>query len=370
MSKLHQLHELGQSTWLNYMRRAYIQSGGLREHLADGIQGVTANAAVFEETISNHDDYDEQIRKELMAGIPTTRIQEALMVDDVQRAADLLHPIYESSDGLDGFASIELDPSLTDEQVCAVATARRLLTGIDRGNVMVEMPATRQGIAALETLTADGVSLNITHIFSITVFERVAQAYIAGLETYFETHSVWRTAPTAVASFSLAPIDRAVDKKLAGMNRPDLMGKSGIAMARLLYARFQEIFSGPRWQRLLARGARALRPKWTRITPYDTRYPDTYYTDALIGPDTVLTFTPSTFDAFLDHGLVGLTVNEDLACAAVDLLQIEKLGLDLEALMEEVQRAHLDASDKQYQSLIQSVIRRLYVDAPHGGIVV
>jgi len=370
MTKLHQLHELGQSTWLNYMRRTFIQSGGFRECLADGIQGVTANAAVFEETISNYNDYDKQIHSEVMAGTPTTRIQEALMVDDVQRAADLLHPIYESSDGLDGFASIELDPSLTDEQVCAVATARRLLAGIDRGNVMVEVPATRQGIAALETLTADGVSLNITHIFSISVFERVAQAYITGLETYFETHSVWRTAPTAVASFSLASIDRAVDEKLAAMNRPSLMGKTGIAMGRRLYARFQAIFSGPRWQRLAARGARVLRPKWTRITPYDARYADTYYADALIGPQTVLTFTPPVLDAFLDHGSVALTAAEDLAGATVHLLQIEKLGLDLEALMEEVQQAHLDASDKQYQSLIQSVIRRLYVDTPRGGIVV
>jgi transaldolase len=370
MNKLQQLHELGQSTWLNYMRRAFIQSGGLREWLAVGIQGVTANAAVFEETISNYDDYDKQIRSEVLAGTPTTRIQEALMVDDVQRAADLLHPIYESSDGLDGFASIELDPSLTGEQVCAVATARRLLTGIDRGNVMVEMPATRQGIAALQTLTADGVSLNITHVFSISVFERAAQAYIAGLETYFETHSSWRTAPTAVASFSLAAIDRVVDEKLAARDRPDLMGKTGIAMARMLYTRFEEIFSGPRWQRLAARGARVLRPKWTRITPYDARYADTLYADALIGPHTVLTFTPAMLDAFLDHGSVGLTVNEDRAGAAVHLQQIEKLGLDLEALMEEVQQAHLDASDKQYQSLIQNVIRRLYVDAPRDAIAV
>ena len=368
MTKLHELHELGQSTWLNYMRRAFIQSGGLRERLADGIQGVTANAAVFEETISNYDDYDKQIREEVMAGTPTTRIQEALMVDDVQRAADLLHPIYESSEGLDGFASIELDPSLTDEQVCAVATARRLLTRIDRGNVMVEMPATRQGIAAMETLTADGVSLNITHIFSISVFERVAQAYIAGLETYFETRSVWRTAPTAVASFSLAPIDSAVDERLVAMNRSDLMGKTSIAMGKRLYARFQAIFSGPRWQQLASRGARVLRPKWTRITPYDSRYPVTLYADALIGPHTVLTFTPPALDAFLEHGSIAPTVGQDLAGATLHLLEIQKLGLDLEMLVEEVQQTHLDASDKRYQALIQGVIRRLYEETPRGGI--
>ena len=368
MTKLHQLHELGQSTWLNYMRRAFIQSGGLRERIADGIQGVTANAAVFEETISNYDDYDDHIRREVRAGTPTTRIQEALMVDDVQRAADLLHPIYESSDGLDGFASLELDPTLTDDTVCAVATARRMLASIDRGNVMVEVPATRQGINAFETLTADGVSINLTHIFSISVFERAAQAYIAGLETYFESHSVWRTAPTAVASISLAPIDRAVDEKLAAMDKPDLLGKTGIAMAHGLYARFQYIFSGPRWQRLADRGARVLRPKWTRIKPFDVRYSDTFYVNELIGPHTVITFTPQTLDAFLDHGSIAPTVGENLVDAMVHLLEVEKLGVDLETLMEEVQQVHLDASDKQYQSLIQSVIRKLYVELPEDGV--
>jgi transaldolase/glucose-6-phosphate isomerase len=367
MTKLHQLHELGQSTWLNYMRRAFIQSGGLRERIADGIQGVTANAVVFEETISNYDDYDDHIRREVRAGTPLTRIQEALMIDDVQRAADFLHPIYESSDGLDGFASLELDPTLTDETVCAVATARRMLARIDRGNVMVEVPATRHGINAFETLTADGVSINLTHIFSVSVFERAAQAYIAGLETYFESHSVWRTAPTAVASFSLAPIDGAVDEKLAAMDRPDLMGKAGIAMAHRLYARFQQIFSGPRWQRLSDHGARVLRPKWTRIKPFDARYDDTFYANELIGPHTVITFTPPTLDAFLDHGSTAQTVGENLVDTMVNLLEIEKLGIDLETLMEEVQQAHLDASDKQYQSLIQSVIRKLYVELPGGG---
>ncbi len=368
MTKLHQLHELGQSTWLNYMRRSFIQTGGLRDCIAEGIEGVTANAAVFENTISYHHDYDDQIQRELRAGTPPTRIQEALMVDDVQRAADLLHPIFESSDGLNGFASLELDPTLTEETVCAVATARRMLARIDRGNVMVEVPATRQGIAAFEMLTADGVSVNITHIFSVTLFERAAQAYIAGLETFFETHSVWRLTPTAVASFSLAPIDRAVDEKLAARGRPELLGKTGIAMARRLYARFQYIFSGPRWQRLADRGARVLRPKWTRIKPFDPRFPENLYAQALIGPQTILTFNLSTLEAFLADGTIAPAGVEDLADAMSHLLEVEKLGIDLEALMEEVQQAHLIASDRQYQSLIQSVIRKLYVEAPWNGV--
>lgn len=364
MTKLHQLHEFGQSTWLNYMRRAFIQSGSLRGCIADGIQGVTANAAVFEETISNHNDYDSDIQREVRAGTPLTRIQDALMVDDVQRAADILHPIYENSDALDGFASLELDPTYTDETVCTVATARRILARIDRGNVMVEVPATRQGINAFEILTADGVSTNLTHIFSIAVFERAAQAYITALETYFETHSVWRFAPTSVASISLAPLDGAVDEKLLALNRSDLAGKTGTAMARLLYARFLEIFSGPRWWRLAAKGARVLRPKWARVKPVDVSLPDTYYVDALIAPQTVVTFTPPLLDAFLDHGSEDLTIYDEIPSAAAHMAEIEDLGLDLEEIMEDLQKDHLAASDRQYHSLIQSVIRKLYVELP------
>ncbi len=364
MTKVHQLHALGQSAWLNYMRRSFIQSGGLRDCLADGIQGVTANAAIFQETISKQDDYDQDIHKEVRAGTPTTRIHEALMVDDVQRAADLLHPIYETSEGVDGFASLELDPAITAETTYTVATARRLLTKIDRGNAMVEIPASRAGVSAIKALTVDGVSINATHIFSISVFERVAQAYIAGLETYFDTHSVWRTAPTAVASFSVGVLDAAVDKDLTVHEHPELCGKTGIAMARVLYARFQEIFSGPRWERLASRGAKTLRPKWTRILPYSDIYPDTLYVDQLIGAQTVITFTPETLGAFLDHGTVAYTIDKDLGQALGHLGALAKIGIDLEAITEELQRSHIDASDKQYQALIQSVIRKLYAEAP------
>ena len=179
---------------------------------------------------------------------------------------------------------------------------------------------------------------------------------------------MWRTAPTAVASISLAAVDDLFDEKLVALNRPDLTGKTAIAMARLLYARFREIFDGPRWQRLAARGARVLRPKWTRIKPFDESRSDTFYADALIGSQTVITFSPPVLDAFLDHGTVALTIHEDLTAAAAHLAEIENLGLDLEELMEGLQLKHLAASDRQYQSLIQSVIRRLYVEVPRGGI--
>lgn len=364
MTKLHDLHNVGQSPWLNYMRRAFIISGGLRESIEQGILGITANAAVFEDTIRNDTDYDKDIRAQIMAGTPTTRIHETLMADDVQRAADLLHSIFEKTEGLDGVASLEIDPALAEDSVGTVATVRRLLTRVDRGNAMVEIPATLAGSEAIRALTADGININATHIFSVSVFERVAQAYISGLETYFRTHSVWRTAPTSVASFSISPIDRTVDEQLDALGRPDLEGKTAVAMARILYARFRDIFSGPRWQALAARGARPLRPKWTRLEASAEQRSATVYIDSLIGLDTVITFTPATLDLFLEKGLVARTLESRSDAAENHLSIIAGLGIDLEKQFEELQRAHLEAADKQYQTLIASVIQKLVTEAP------
>jgi len=360
MSKLDQLHELGQSTWLNYMRRAFIRSGELRHCVADGIQGITANAAVFQATIAQHEDYDQAIHEEVLSGTPYGRIHTALMVDDVQRAADILHPIFEESDGLDGFASLELDPALAHNAVDTVATAVHLLARIDRVNAMVEVPATLAGCTAVRSLTADGVSTNATHIFSVATYERVAQAYISGLELYFNRHSVWRIAPTAVASFSVSAVDAAVDPVLGARSLVDWQNQTGIALARLLYARFEQIFSGPRWEKLARKGARPLRPKWTRTRPYNASQPPIFYTEALIGPHTVMTFAPDTLDAFQAHGQVALTLAPRLANALAHLNRLDEIGLDLEGAMETLQTEHLAASVKQYEALVKSVQDKLY----------
>lgn len=364
MNKLHELRKIGQSPWLNYMRRAFIVSGGLREAIDQGILGITANAAVFEDTICNDTDYDRDIRVQIMAGTPTTRIHESLMADDVQRAADLLHPIFEETEGLDGVASLEIDPALADDPVGTVATVRRLLTRVDRGNAMVEVPATLAGAEAVRALTVDGININATHIFSVSAFERIAQAYITGLETYFKTHSVWRTAPTSVASFSISPIDVAVDEILKEIGRPEYKRKTAIAMARLLYVRYRAIFSGPRWEALAARGARPLRPKWTRLRIVDEDRSPTDYLDSLIGPDTVVTFTPATLDLFLEQGRVATTLERESEAAQNHLELIARLGIDLEAVTQDLQRAHLEAADSQYQALIASVIQKLVTEAP------
>ena len=359
MSKLHELNRMGQSPWLNYMRRSFIESGELRQRMNDGICGITANATIFQRALMASNDYDEMLQARLAAGIPTRRIHEALMVDDVQRTADMLHPIFESSDGLDGVASLELDPVLANDSVNTVATARHVIALLDRGNVMVEIPSTTAGITAIKVLTGDGVSVNATHIFDIETYERIAQAYIDGLEEYYESHNVWRIWPTAVASFSLSPIDNAVDIALLECGHPELLGKTAVAMARVLYGRFREIFSGPRWEQLARRGARVLRPKWTRTTPRSFCYDDTFYIDALIGPDTVTTFSPVTLNAFLNHGTVSDTLSKGDDAAHAHLNKLAQIGIDLNAITTRLQKQHLIiASDQCFQALTASVSRR------------
>ena len=358
MSKLHDLHKMGQSTWLNYMRRDYITAGALRQAIADGIQGVTANAAVFAQTITQHHDYDQAIGQQMAEGTPYRAIHERLMVDDARRAADLLHLVYQESNSWDGYVSLEMNPALAQDAKEMVATAKHLLHGIDRANAMVEIPATLSGCEAIQTLIADCESLNITHIFTVTDFERAAQAYIAGLEHLLATQSTWRILPTAVASFSVGAIDNAIDPILRKKDRPDLCGKTAVALAKLLYQRYRQIFKGPRWDQLVRYNARPLRPKWTRTTPADPTLALTHYTNALIGSETITTFSLETLAAFIKNGRPAPTLTLDIGGAEAHLDALAKAGVDLDAIVHHLQAQYLAAGEEQYQTLIEAVTRR------------
>jgi transaldolase/glucose-6-phosphate isomerase len=358
MAGLNELHDLGQSTWLNYLRNSFIRSGELADRVRLGVQGVTANAQVYERAIAGSGDYDAAIRRAMAEGKPARSIHEALLADDIQRAADVLHPVFEASNRRDGFVSFELDPARLGDVTNAVAEVRHVSHHVDRHNVMVEIPATPAGIDTIRALIADGVSINATHLSSVNTYERIAAAYIEGLGEYITSHSVWRTTPTAVASFSLSPIDDAVDAWLVEHGRPDLRGKTAIAMAKVLYARFRKLFSGPTWDKLAAKNARPLRPKWTRTTPRDFLYDETYYVNELIGPDTVVTFSPPTLNAFLNRGRAAETLNQGLDAAQAHLAELVSLGLDVEALVTGMQQKRLNDSDRRFQALVGAVIQK------------
>ncbi|MBE2222273.1 MAG: transaldolase, partial [Anaerolineae bacterium] len=334
MNKLQQLHELGQSTWLNTLNRPFIQSGELRTRIADGIQGFTANAANFDSILTTTTAYDKAIWEQVRAGMPAPRIHNELIVQDLQIAADSMHDVYQQSDGLEGYVCLELNPALMHDAVNTVAEVTHLETVINRPNAMVEVPATPAGIDAVKHLTKDGVSVNLTHVFSVAVYEQAAQAYLEGLEIFLDTHSVWRFVPVSVVSFSLSPIDEAVDPLLLEKGKTKLLGKTAVSLAKLLYNNSKHIFSGSDWEKLAKQGGCILRPKWSRTTPRGTAYPKRYYLEALIGSDTVTTFSNETLPDFMAHGSIAPSLTTRVDEAQEHMRQLNLLGIDIDAIAQ------------------------------------
>ncbi|MCA9968935.1 MAG: bifunctional transaldolase/phosoglucose isomerase [Anaerolineales bacterium] len=355
MTAIQSITQQGQSVWFNYLRRAFLESGELGNLIEAGISGITSTPGLFAHAITHSADYDEVLTRLLRQGKPIQEIYEALVTDDMQRAADCLKPVHEATDGLDGYVSVELNPALANDAVATVAAARHLLRVVDRGNVMVEVPATPAGIAALRQLTADGISVNLTHLFSLAVYKQAIAAYVAGLEEFFATHSVWRMAPSSVASLSLSRIDRIVDARLVRLGKARLQGKTAVSLAKIAYTHATLLFQGDRWHALSRHGARPLRLKWTRTTPRDFAYADTHYVEALIGSHTITTLSPATLNAFRDHGVAAPTLTQDLAAAREHLDTLERLGIDLEAIAARLQQESLADFRDQFQTLVRSV---------------
>ena len=358
MAHLDDLYHLGQSTWLNYLRRAFIESGELKQAVGEGVAGITSTPLIFEKAITSSDDYDQAIRELVAQGEPVRTIYKTLVANDIQIAADVLRSVFEMSDGIEGYVTLELNPSLAHDTVGTVAEARHVLHEVNRSNAMIEIPATEAGIAAIESLIRDGINVNATHIFSLETYEKVAQAYLRGIEMHIHSHSVWRQNPVSVASFSLSPIDMAVDELLDEYQRSDLKKQAAIAIARKAYQSFLEIFSGSSWQRLARRGAAVQRLKWTRTTPLSYDYPRTHYIDALAGPQTIVTMSPAILSAYRNHGRPQARLTEDVDGAAALIQELQSLGIDLERVGQNLQNKSLKAFDVYFQSLINSVIAK------------
>ncbi len=354
MSKLHELFQLGQSVWYDNISRALLDSGEMQTLINDGIVGVTSNPSIFEKAIAKSSDYDDAIRELALAGKSTTEIYEALALEDIGETADLLKPVYDKTGGVDGYISLEVSPTLARDTEGTIAEARRLFAALSRPNIMIKVPATPEGIPAIETLISEGININVTLIFSLSSYEDVMNAYLTGLEKRLAAGQPIDHI-SSVASFFVSRVDTAVDNALDAKGNQALQGKIAVANAKIAYARFQQVFSGTRWQALVDNGARVQRPLWASTSTKNPAYPDTLYVDTLIGPDTVNTMPPATVDAFKDHGTAAVTLTEGVEDAAGQIEALAQAGVDLDAVTDQLQNDGVDAFAKSFHALMDSV---------------
>lgn len=365
-SRLHQVSQLGQSIWYDNIQRRLITSGDLQRLIdEDAIVGVTSNPTIFEKAIDGSADYDDQLKELVSQGITDPKqIFDALSIHDIQAAADLFRPIYDQTNGGDGYISIEVAPNFANDTRSTISEARRLHKLVDRPNIMVKIPATREGLPAIEEMIYEGVNINITLIFALEIYEQVAEAYIRGLE-----HRMREGLPVAgiasVASFFVSRVDTLVDKqldeKIAAESDPerqqelrDLQGKAAIANARLAYQKFQEIFHGDRFARLREEGATPQRCLWASTSTKNPAYRDVLYVEELIGPETVDTMPPQTIVAFQEHGEPKVTVDQDIAGQHEIMVRLATAGIDMAAVTKQLEVEGVTSFTDSYNKLLDA----------------
>jgi transaldolase len=355
------LLEQGQSVWLDYITRDLVRNGGLQREITEfGLRGMTSNPTIFQKAISEGDAYDDQIAELMRQGGSATAVFEAVAIKDIQDACDLFRPLYDSTNGADGFVSIEVSPRLARDTQGTIMEARRLWASVARPNVMIKVPGTEEGAPAVKTLLREGINVNVTLLFSLASHERVMWAYIEALEERAAAgEPVDRIA--AVASFFVSRVDTAVDalidkKSAAGDTAVKaLRGKVAIANAKLAYARFREIFGGERFQKLAAKGARPQRPLWASTGTKDKAYSDVLYVETLIGPDTVNTLPPATLDAFRDHGAVARTLDQGVDDARATMAALGKAGISIDAVTAQLENEGVASFAKSFDDLLSGV---------------
>jgi transaldolase/glucose-6-phosphate isomerase len=360
MSKLHELAQLGQSIWYDYIRRSFITSGEFQELIDKGLRGVTSNPSIFEKAIAGSADYDDDLRQLVKEDKSVEKVYEMLALKDISLAADLLRPVYDKTNGLDGYVSLEVSPLLAHDTQKTISEAKRLFEALHRPNIMIKVPATPAGIPAITELIGAGVNVNVTLIFGLENYKAVAEAYLKGLERLASEgpsvaggHKVDSIA--SVASFFVSRVDSAVDQALERKDHKELQGKIAIANAKAAYVEFQNIFSGTRWEDLAKKGARAQRTLWASTGTKNPLYADTLYMEQLIGPETVNTVPPATLNSFLDHGTISPTLTSGVEEATSQLDQIKALGIDLSEITKKLQDDGVKAFAKSFDSLMESI---------------
>ena len=353
---LQRLWALGQSPWIDFIDRDLIASGKLDELVDDGIRGLTSNPTIFAKAVATG-QYDDLVRREIEAGDDARAIYEEIAVTDVGDAADVLRRVYDAADGADGFASIEVEPDLAADTDGTVARARELWARLERPNVFIKIPATEAGIPAIETAISENINVNVTLMFSVDVYRRVARAYIAGLRARHERgEDISRVA--SVASFFVSRVDTKIDKMLNELGTRaalEARGKAAIANAKLAYEAFGEIFGGDEFADLRAAGARVQRCLWASTSTKNPDYRDVLYVEELIGPDTVDTMPTETITAFLEHGRVAQTIDRNVAGAKQALREVEALGISMERVTDELIEEGVASFAKSFDELIESI---------------
>jgi transaldolase len=350
---------LGQSVWFDNIRRGLLTSGEFERMVReDGLSGVTSNPSIFEKAIVGSTDYDDALAEARAAATdgeaPDAKsVDEGLAIADLRQAADVLRPVYEETVAGDGYVSMEVAPDLAHDTPGTVAEARRLWAAVERPNLMIKVPGTEEGIPAIRQLIGAGINVNITLLFSVLVYERVVEAYLAGVEDRLAGGGdVARIA--SVASFFISRIDSAVDHRVGA----PLQAKVGIASAKLAYASFGELFEGERWQALHGRGARVQRLLWASTSTKNPAYSDVLYVESLIGPDTVDTIYPATYEAFKDHGKARPTLSEDLPVALAVLEDLAQQGVDLDEITADLERAGVQQFADAYAQMLEAITRK------------
>ena len=355
MNRLQELFtEQGQSPWLDNIRRGWITSGELHDWVEQGVRGLTSNPSIFQKAIEGSADYDDEFRGAVGDGLDVEESYWRLVTSDISAALGVLRPVYDESQGVDGFVSVEVDPGLARDSAATEIAARELHERIDEPNLYVKIPGTLEGLEPIRQMISERRSINVTLIFSLTRYEEVIEAYMSGLEAADGDLS----RVSSVASFFVSRVDTEIDRRLDDIGTPDalaLRGRAAVANAKLAYELFAERFSGPRWEALTARGARPQRALWASTSTKNEAYPDTLYVDELIGPDTVNTLPNATLEAFLAHGTAARTLDVGLDEARQAMDGLADVGVDMDDVTEQLENEGVASFEKSFDELLTAL---------------
>jgi len=362
VNRLLKLNEYGQSYWLDNLTRKKITSGELKKRIEEqGLRGVTSNPTIFDKAIAKSQDYDTQIEELAKKGVDPLHIYDQLVIKDIQDACDVMRPVFDKTHGLDGYISLEVSPHLAHNPEETAQETRRLFKTVNRPNCLIKIPGTKEAIPVIEQMLYEGININITLLFSVKMYEQVANAYVSALEKRVKENKPIDMI-ASVASFFLSRIDVLVDKLLEQkQDAKNLLGKIAIANAKMAYQSFKTIFQGKRWEELAKKGAKVQRPLWASTSTKNPNYLDVMYVEPLIGKDTVNTMPDETIEAFADHGKAAAQIIEqDIDKAKEDLNNLKKAGIDLEAVTDQLTKEGIQKFIEPYDALLKTIQEKMH----------